>query len=172
MPALDDAAAIKTRLNIERMKLLESFADLPAETMHKPLGEEGWSIKDILAHVAMAEAVNIKFARIMLEKDSPVQVRELAADFPDYAGAFELDAFNAWMTRVWRAKSLDEVITALKATRAETIAWLDSLMPEQLDRRGTHAVWGPQTVRGTFRLLVIHDKFHRGDLEKRKPASG
>ncbi len=168
MPALDDAATIKTKLNNERAKLLEVFANLPTETMLKPFGEEGWSIKDILAHLAMAEAVNIKFAKMMLEKDSPVQVQELAADFPDYHGAFDLDTFNAWMTQVWRAKSLDEIVAAVNAARADTIAWLDALTPEQLDRSGAHAAWGTQTVRGMFRILVIHDKFHRGDIEKRK----
>lgn len=167
MPAPDDTAAIKSKLNVERIKLLESFANLPTETMHKPLGPEGWSIKDILAHVAVAEGVNVKFARIMVERDSPVQLQELAADFPDYPGEFELDTFNAWMARAWQTKSLDEVILALHTTRAQTMAWLDTLTPEQLDRSGTHAVWGTQTVRGLFRILVIHDRAHRGDIEKR-----
>jgi hypothetical protein len=29
-------------------------------------------------------------------------------------------------------------------------------------------VWNEQTIRSMFRILVIHDKFHRGDIEKRK----
>lgn len=168
MPALDDVTAIKTKLNVERSKLLESFANLPAETMHQSFGAGGWSIKDILAHCAFSEAVNIRFARIMLEKDSSVQVQELAADFPDYPGTFELDAFNAWMTRSWRVKSLGEIMMTLNTTRADTLAWLDTLTPGQLDRDGTHAVWGMQTVRGMFRILVVHDRVHRGDIEKRK----
>jgi hypothetical protein len=60
------------------------------------------------------------------------------------------------------------VMTALNETRADTLAWLATLTPEQLERAGAHAVWGNQSVRGMFRILVIHDKFHRGDIEKRK----
>jgi uncharacterized damage-inducible protein DinB len=169
MPAPDDIASIKEKLNTERGRLLASFADLPREILLKPFGEDGWSIKDILAHVAMAEEVNVKFAKLMVAKDAPAQLPELAADYPDFPGEFELDKFNAWMTERWRTKSLDDILAALNATRADTLAWLDTLTPEQLERSGAHAVWGNQSVRGMFRILVIHDKFHRGDIEKRKP---
>ncbi|MBI5305930.1 MAG: DinB family protein [Chloroflexi bacterium] len=168
MPAPEDVAGIKAKLNGERVKLLDAFANLPRETMRKPFGDDGWSIKDILAHVAMAEWVNIKFAKLMLEKDAPVQLQELAADFPDYPGEFQLDKFNAWMTEKWRAYSLDEIITALNAARTDTLAWLDTLTPAQLEKSGTHAAWGNLSVRGMCRILVIHDKFHRADIEKRK----
>lgn len=168
MPATDDRATIKAKLNDERAKLLESFANLPRETMLKPFGDEGWSIKDLVAHLAMAEAVNVKFAKMMVTRDEPAQLKELAADYPDFPGEFELDKFNAWMTERWRAKSLDEILAALNATRADTLVWLDTLTPAQLERSGAHAVWGDQSVRQMLRILVIHDKFHRGDIEKRK----
>lgn len=159
---------IKEKLNAERAKLFEAFANLPREVILRPFGEAGWSIKDILAHVAMAEAINVKFAKMMVAKDEPLQLQEFAAEFPDFPGAFELDRFNAWMTERWRAKSFEDILVALKETRADTLAWLDTLTPAQLERTGEHAVWGKQSVRGMFRILVIHDKFHRSDIEKRQ----
>jgi DinB family protein len=167
MPGSDDIAGIKSKLNAERAKLLESFRGLTPEAMMRPF-EVGWSIKDILAHIAMAEGVNVKFAKLMTAKETPVQLDELAGEYPDYPMPFELDKFNAWMTGRWRKKSLIEVIDSLHTTRAETLAWLDTLMPAQLDRVGAHALWGSQSVRGMFKILLIHDKFHRGDIEKRK----
>ncbi|MBI5653567.1 MAG: DinB family protein [Chloroflexi bacterium] len=167
MPAPEDIAGIKNKLTSERAKLLEAFANLSRETLLKPFGDDGWSIKDLLAHVAMAEAVNVKFAKMMVTRETPVQLKELAADYPDFPGEFELDKFNAWMTERWRAQSLDEILSALDATRADTLAWLDTLTLAQLERAGAHAVWGDQSVRGMLRILVIHDKFHRGDIEKR-----
>jgi hypothetical protein len=168
MPAPDDIAGIKEKLTAERVKLLESFAELPRETILRPFGEEGWSIKDLLAHLAMAESVNVKFAKMMVTKDSPAQLKELAADYPDFPGEFGLDKFNAWMTERWRAKSLDEIFAALDATRVDTLAWLETLSPAQLERSGEHAVWGKLSVKGVFRILVLHDKTHRGDILKRK----
>ncbi len=168
MAGSDDIAGIKAKLNAERAKLLEAFANLPRETLLRPGADGDWAIKDILAHVAMAESVNVKFARMMIAKDSPLQLKEFAAEYPDFPGEFGLDKFNAWMTERWREKSLDEVLAALTETRQDTLAWLDTLTPAQLERSGEHAVWGNQSVRGMFRILVIHDRFHRGDIEKRK----
>lgn len=164
----DTIAEMKAKLTSERAKLIESFAGLPREIILRPYGDAGWSIKDVLAHVAMAEAVNVKFAKLMVAKESPLQLTEFAAEFPDFLGEFELDKFNAWMTERWRAKSFEEICAALQEVRADTLAWMDTLAPEHLERSGEHAVWGKQSVRGMFRILVIHDKFHRGDIEKRK----
>lgn len=167
MPTLDDAVAIKEKLNVERAKLLESFKGLSPDVMTRPF-EGGWCIKDVLGHIAMAEGVNTKFAKLMLAKESPAQLVELVDEYPDYPMPFTLDKFNAWMTERWSKKSLIEIIDALHSTRAETLAWLETLTLEQLERRGKHAVWEDQSIRGMFRILVIHDKFHRGDIEKRK----
>ena len=167
MSAPDDVAGIIDKLNAERAKLLQSFADVPRETMLRPF-DGGWSIKDVLAHVAMAESVNVAFAKMMVAKDAPLQLKEFAAKYPDFPGEFELDKFNAWMTERWRTKPLDQVLAALAETRRDTLAWLDTLTPAQLERSGEHAVWGNQSVKGMFRILVIHDKFHRGDIQKRK----
>jgi len=168
MPAPETIDGIKEKLNAERAKLIESFANLSRDVILRPYGDDGWSIKDLLAHLAMAETVNVKFAKMMVAKDSPLQLQEFAAEYPNFPPPFELDRFNAWMTERWRAKSFEEVVSALQAVRADTLAWLDTLMPAQLERSGLHAVWGNQSVKGIFRILVIHDKFHRGDIEKRK----
>jgi uncharacterized damage-inducible protein DinB len=168
MAGPDEVAGIKDKLAVERAKLLESFANLPRETMLRPFGEEGWTIKDLLAHLAMAESVNVKFAKMMLTKELPLQLRELAADYPDFPGEFELDKFNAWMTERWRAKSLEQIVAALGQVREETLSWLDTLTHAQLERSGEHAAWGKLSVKGIFRILVLHDRTHRGDILKRK----
>lgn len=169
MPTPTDIPSIKAKLIEERAKLLESFKGLSVQVMMASTAD-AWSIKDILAHVANSERVNVKFARLIVEKDSPVQLRELAADYPDFKQKFTLDNFNAYMTDKLRAQSLVESLAALHATRAETLKWMDTLTPSDLERAGGHAVWGEQTVNGMFRILVIHDKMHRADIEKRKNA--
>ncbi len=167
MSTPETIASLKERLNTERAKLLDSFTNVPRDVVLRPY-EGGWSIKDILAHMAMAEAVNVKVAKMMVAKESPLQLQEFAAEYPNFPGEFELDKFNAWMTKRWEAKSLEQVLAALNETRADTLAWLETLTPAQLERSGAHAVWGNQTVQGMFRILVIHDKFHRNDILKRK----
>lgn len=171
MSAPDTVDGIREKLNTARTRLLESFAALSHERMTRPYGEGDWSIKDILAHVAMAESVNVAFAKMMVDKESPVQLHEFAREYPDFPGEFELDKFNAWMTERWRIETMDEVVLALRETRAKTLAWLETLTPSQLERTGEHAMWGWLSVRGMFRILVIHDRFHLADIEKRKTIS-
>ncbi len=166
MPTPEEIAGIKAKLDAERAKLLHSFANLPEALLVRPVGPGGWSIKALLAHIASSEEVNVKFARLMVAQDAPVQLRELASGFPDFPGEFELDKFNAWMTARGRAQSWDEVMVALQRVRKETLAWLDSVTPAQFERSGEHAVWGKQSVYGMLRILVIHDRFHRADIEK------
>jgi uncharacterized damage-inducible protein DinB len=166
MPTPQEIAGIKAKLDAERAQLLHSFDNVSPTLLLQPVGPGGWSIKDLLAHVASSEDVNVKFARLMVAQDAPVQLRELASEFPDFPGEFELDKFNAWMTERGRAQSREEVVAALERVRKETLLWLDSLTPAQFERSGEHAVWGKQSVYGMLRILVIHDRFHRADIEK------
>lgn len=157
---------LENKLTTERAKLWDAVSQLTPEEMTRPC-EGGWSVQDLLAHVTMGEQVNVHFAKLMITQDRPLQLRELARDFPDYRGPFALDDFNAFMAEKWRAKSLDEILNELRQTRADTLMWLETLTPEQLARGGQHAVWGDQTVRGMLKILVIHDKMHVQDLLKR-----
>ncbi len=168
MAGTGEISNLADKLNTERAKLLATLDQVTPDILLRPFDEGGWSIKDLLAHVAASETINVAFAKMMVAKDAPLQLVEFAAAYPDFPGEFEINAFNAWMTERWRAKSLDEVLTALNAARADTLAWLATLTSAQLERTGAHAVWGNQSVRGMFRILVIHDKFHRADIEKRK----
>lgn len=165
-----DAGQIKANLMAERGKLLAVVDEVAREDMLRAPAGGSWSIKDILAHLAMAESLNVRFAQMMVSKDAPEQLVEFKREYPDYPGEFELDRFNAWMTERGRRMSLEEAVTAVNAERAKTLAWLETLTPEQLERRGKHAVWGDQTVRSMFRILVLHDRLHRGDIEKIKAS--
>lgn len=161
---------IKHRLVTERAKVMAAVALLSPVEVVRQL-PDGWSAKDILAHLANSEAVNVKFARLMLSQDQPVQLRAVAGDYPDFTAVhdtFTLDDFNAYIAEKWRTTPWSDVLRALEATRSDTLTWLDSLTPEQLDRGGEHAVWGDQTVRGMLKILVIHDKVHAPDLRQLK----
>lgn len=159
--------ALKAKLESERARLLEVLAGFSAEDLTRP-HPDGWSGKEMLAHVAAAERLNVRFAQAVTEQDYPYQVEVLKGDFPDYAGPFALDDFNAYLMARLRDLPLEHVRANLHQVRAETLAWLEPLAPEQLDRSGEHAAWGRLTVRGIVRTLAVHDKMHTQDLAKRK----
>lgn len=165
MSLFAEIETLKQKLFSERSKILDACASFTEAQLVERAAEE-WSVQDILAHVANAEMLNVKFARLMLEQAHPNQVESVAADFPDYERPFELDRFNAYMLKKLRAQSFEQVMQTLMQTREETLAWLDTLTPEQLDRAGQHAAWGEQTVRDMVKILMLHDKMHAQQLKK------
>ncbi len=166
MPQTPELEGLKRKLQLERDKLLTAVRAFSTPELLQPY-PNGWSVKELLAHVANAEALNVKFARLMIETERPIQIHAMASDYPDYVGEFELHRFNAYMTEKLRAKSLDAVLRELHATRAATLAWLETLTAEDLERRGQHAAWGEQSVRGMIKILMLHDKTHAQELAQR-----
>ena len=166
MSAVPEIETLKNRLAAERAKMLDAVNALSSSERAAPF-LDGWSVNDLLAHVANSEAINVKFAKLMLASDQPVQIEAVASDYPDYTGPFELDRFNAYKTDKLRAHSPEEIFQFLQSTRAETLAWMDTLTSEQLERTGTHAAWGTQTLRGMLKILMLHDKMHTQDILKR-----
>src|SRR6188472_1717005 len=111
MSNFPEIQALENKLRLERTKLLDICKTLPPEKMFQT-EPSGWAVKDILAHVANSEVLNVKFARLMLELDKPQQVQVVRGDYPDYVGDFDLDRFNAYMTDKLRQQSLDQVMAA------------------------------------------------------------
>lgn len=169
MSAIPEIETLKNKLTLERAKLLDAVNALSLTERAEPF-LDGWAVNDLLAHLAHSEAVNVKFAKLMLTRETPVQLQEVAADFPDYMGPFDLDRFNAYMTDKLRARGYENIMQALNDTRAATLAWMDTLTAEQLERRGVHAAWGDQTVRGMLKILMLHDKMHTQDILKKNAA--
>ncbi len=166
MSAYPEIESLLHKLNTGRTSLWDAVRRLDAGDLTRQLDGE-WSVQDLLAHLAAAEALNVKFAKLMVTQDRPIQLKAFAQDYPDYAGPFSLDGFNAYLMDRLRVKSMAEVLDGLEATRADTLAWVETLTPDDLARGGEHAVWGDQTVQGMLRILAFHDRFHTQDILKR-----
>jgi hypothetical protein len=165
MSAYAEIEALVQKLRTERAKLWAAVGRLPSNDLIRPF-DGGWSGKDILAHLAAAEELNVKFGKLMVSHESPVQLEAFAADYPDFTGQFSLDGFNAYLAEKLGSRSLAEVLRRLEETRTDTLAWVETLTPDQLGRRGQHAVWGDQTVRGLLRILALHDRVHTNEISK------
>ena len=171
MSLAPEIEALRNKLMDERLKSMTALETVtPAEMWNADNG--GWSVKDILAHVTNAEQLNMKFTRLMLEGDKPIQLIAFRAEYPDYAGAFELDRFNAYMYLKLRDVPLETILRDLADVRAATLAWIETLTPDVLDLLGEHAAWGPQSVRGMLKILMLHDKMHTQEIMKRIQVRG
>lgn len=111
-----------TRLDERWNELKEAYAGLTEAQMSKPGVVEGWSVKDVLAHVNTWEEEALKYLPVVLQGKKP----------PLYAIQYGgLDAFNAKMTEEKRDLSLAEVLKRFDATHQTLVEYIQSVPEEQ-----------------------------------------
>jgi len=93
-----------------------SFEGLPEEEMLQPGVTEAWSVRDILAHVAVWDAFALDRLPGILE----------TGKHPEYE---DVDAFNARMTEEKRGLTLEAVRQELDATHQRLLDYLGGVSP-------------------------------------------
>ena len=67
--------------------------------------------------------------------------------------------------RRYAAADPDEVLAAIRAARSRTVALVERLTAQQLDRTATFEGYGPVTLRGLLHYLCSHDLQHLAGLQ-------
>jgi hypothetical protein len=119
---------------------------LPDRVLTLP-NDEGWSLKDIVAHLHDVEDVAFveRIGRMLTEAQPFIQSIDPPARLA--AGGYA-------------ALTLDELLDALEQQRREHTAWLAALEPAELDRRGQHDVVGEIRVIDIAHQWAAHDMAH------------
>jgi|SRR5450432_147012 len=76
-----------------------------------------------------------------------------------------LDSYELAARRGYDSAIPDEALEAFRTAREVTLSLLRNLGPEQLDRRGTFAEYGPLTLRSLVHYLASHDLQHLACME-------
>lgn len=110
-------------------------------------GAEGWSARDVVAHVASLDPFTLR-GRItaMIEQENPV-----------IPGIDEEETLNA---SGLRGRPLAELLDAFAAQRALSMDLLRGLREGDLTRRGRHSVAGDLTVADIVHHKAFHDLLH------------
>jgi uncharacterized protein (TIGR03083 family) len=140
------------RLDESRRDLLASVAHLEPAGLAAPTANPGWAVRDVLAHLAGAERGHQQVIRALL-----------AGQSPDVSG-FDLDAFNAADVAARQTVSRAGLLAELASNRAETLALLAVVGPDDWERSGYHPGGFDATVAGVFRVIAIHEKRHAKDI--------
>ncbi len=116
----------------------------------------------VLGHLAYIEALVIR--RFMLGEPNPLAEWEELFDGPDTTG--DVSQFPPF----------DQVLARCRAMRASTVALLDALTEEDLDKASANAPQGYEDTFGTYRLclqyVADHWYMHRGHLADARRAAG
>ncbi|MBI5877675.1 MAG: DinB family protein [Chloroflexi bacterium] len=150
---IDRKAALKQDLQESRDALMKAVAGLSAAQWARPTAAEGWSVKDVFAHLAYNQAGQGRLIRNILDGKGGTPAN------------FDLEYYNRRGVEKQKEKSVEQLSVDLAASQADLLALVDALNDAQLDAQGTHAsVMREVTVEEILRTVARHDREHTGHI--------
>ena len=166
-----------TRPRADRLARLEKTPQEVAERIEgrryadlRGSGPDGWSATEIVCHLRDIDDLSILRFRMMLWMDDP---KLPAAVRPTEPGAWAMPASQEtvidperWaVDRQYRRSDARDALAAFTDLRADLLAVLARLQPEQWQRGGIHPSFGRMTFEDWVALLASHDVNHLTQLE-------
>lgn len=154
-------------MNSERKRSIESYMrQANSETLPLLIGipedslgvlvygesEGKWTIRDVVSHLADAEAGLLG------------QVRRLLAGEQTVPADFDLDRWNRSAVRRKRDRTYPQLLEDIRASFADTLKTLDLTPVESLDLVGRHPSGENLTAEGYFRRMADHRRQHTADI--------
>ncbi len=130
-----------------RAEIADFAGSAPAGFWDSPSPNDGWSNKDLLAHLATSHWVLQSLLRLAID----------GVPF-EFSGP---DAGNAERVAERRSLSVPDLIAEVEAEGEETQALLQRITPEHADFRRAGA---PRTLAETLAGFVNHDPYHLNQL--------
>jgi len=122
------------------------FGGQPEDALSRP-GEEGWSPKDVLAHlISIQGPALVDRVKAMLESGLPALPN---ADEQEILAASGL-----------RGRPSRELLETFVESRAQAMRFLERLTLEEMDRRGRHELAGEISVADAIHHMAYHDLLH------------
>ena len=153
-------AQLLARLAAERAGLLEQIIGLDERTLTEVPVLDGWTIKDLLAHVAAWDRWELREMRHMASGEPP-----------DLSAIQDMDGYNAAVVAAWRDRTLAEVLAELQDARAAWVSWLQTLPNEEFFRERLFAGedW---SFPGCVEVQWQHDAEHTAQIAAWREAKG
>ena len=153
---------IRDNLTKSRDRLLVRVEEMREHCFTFPTAKGGCHTLWVLGHLAYIESLVIR--RFMLGEENPLAGWEEPFDGADVSADTS------------QYPPFDQVLAKCREVRASTIALLESLSEEDLDRTSANAPQGGEGMFGTYRLclqyVADHWYMHRGHLADARRAAG
>jgi len=145
--------AIRDDLTDAQRRLDAALDRVREEHWARQTPNEGWAVRDLLAHLATAEAGFIR------------TLSRMAAGEGGLPADFDVNRWNAGQLRRQEQAMPAQLRATLTQAHQEMLALLVGLEDAALDQRGRMSVGGEGSVEDTFRLVARHKRLHTQDLE-------
>jgi uncharacterized protein (TIGR03083 family) len=140
--------ALKFIIQDARDGLLSTLARISESDWAKPSSVEGWTVKDILTHLAYNQPSQPRLIRNIVEGKGGVPAN------------FDLNYYNKRGLEKQQGKSIDDLKADLAVGHTEALKLIDELSDEQLDVKGNHPSAGFVTVAEILHMIAYHDMQH------------
>ena len=144
-----------------RQLLDELLEQMDESALNRAPAAGEYTGRQILAHLAGAESGMTGLMR-----------RMAAGENPRIKAEYNNDYYNARQQDKRAHLTTDQLRAELVETRADLIAFIESLRETDLSKQGQHPVAGESTVLGVLQVLQQHERAHIEDLARlsRAPA--
>lgn len=149
--------ALKDGLTRSAERVRAVVSRLDDETVVAATENPSWRVRDILAHLVASEPGIVANARGIIEGSGGVP-----ADF-------RVHDWNARQVAKRAGLPRDELLAELDRNRRATLAFLDGVSEEALDRRGRHADLREMSVEGLLQTLMQHEQDHIAEVDRALP---
>jgi uncharacterized protein (TIGR03083 family) len=147
----ESKTSIQKELQDARDLLLAEVEHLSVSDWTKPAPPEGWTVKDVLTHLAASQPTQ------------PVLIRNILEGKGGSRPDFDLNFFNRRGLEKRQGKSVDELKAELASGHADALKLLDELTDAQLAGKGKHPR-GEMTIAEIFHVIALHDCEHTGHI--------
>jgi hypothetical protein len=153
--ASDRVQQLVTELEKHREATLALFKSLEAEQWQTVVygdGDQPWTVREMLAHLASSELSMLKLFENIAEGGSGA------------SEDFDIDRFNASRIRRTLDQTPADLITQFEKQRADTIAFVSALPDESLDLQGRHGVFGMGPMERWIKVVYEHTSDHEAHI--------
>ena len=112
----------------------------------------GWTVKQLAIHLSDAD------------RGTNGQIMGIAAGREVIPADFDLNRYNKRSVEKRAEMSIDDVRKSLNSTRAELLAWLDTIDDADLDKKGRHASLQILSVTEILGVMAAHERSHANDI--------
>lgn len=154
---IDDLAQKMAEQRTSLLAALEGIDDAVAEVRNPEAdGEEGWSVKEQLSHLATMETLYRNWVERALKEDRP----DLSQGGHPDPIAYPMDVAHDHAVR--------EHVAELTRQRERTLRLMEQIEPAAYERTAVSPAFGELTVMQWLRSYYRHDRMHQAQIEGKK----
>ena len=144
------------KLNESRAALYELLNSLAPEQWQATVFAEGdtWTVTTVLAHLVESE------------RGMSIHVHKIRKGEATIADDFDLDRWNAGLTRRTGDVAPEELMANAVATRAKTLEVMDSLDESEWELTGRHPSRGQISITRYYETIHAHEVSHLRDVRE------